>query len=535
MSLLSSLFHRPDRSRETETESSSQKNSHDKLFAQFSRESQLMATPQQLEANRAQLHDLFSSQTWKGLDYSTRCQAVQALENDFSFQQGRPARPVTPIKLPDGHYGGWSPSKETIFLNKNLLETGSLDSGRYATPLPDANIQIFDTIAHEGYHAYQSYALDHPEVHADKEQLREWALNEGKYYQDGRYNLQPQERDAWKYGYTSTREAFQGIQERNGPEPAWQDYQNMVNSCSYENILSVEQARDPQVLEHMEQEMQTACQQQGIFYDYPGREQAETQVREQADLAHGPAPTQEHTAENETWTTRQEATPQQEEAAQLEQAPQQEETAQLEQAPQQEQTDQLEQTPQQEETAQLEQAPQQEQAAQLEQAPQQEQTPQQEETAQLEQAPQQEQAAQLEQAPQQEEAAQLEQVSQQEQAPETFSMEQMAPAAPQQENTQQPLSMEQMQPPQEQEQNAPAQEQGPSLETLTPEQAEPTQDAEAALSMERLRSETPAEAPAQEEGPSMDSLAPARESEADSGSAGERQEQEQEQQQSYGG
>ena len=38
-------------------------------------------TPEQLSANRAQLHDLFSSRTWNSLDYDTKCQAVQALDN----------------------------------------------------------------------------------------------------------------------------------------------------------------------------------------------------------------------------------------------------------------------------------------------------------------------------------------------------------------------------------------------------------------------------------------------------------------------
>ena len=239
------------------------------LFAKFERSSLLMATPQQLSENRNALHDLFSSKNWENLSFEDKKAAVQALENDFSFQQGRPAKTVEVTGLEDGCYGGWSARADKIYLNENLVKNGSLYSDEYATAMSDANIQIFDTIAHEGYHAYQSYALENPDVHEDKAQLREWALNEGRYYDSGaEYNIQPKERDAWQYGNAQTVAAFYGIEQRNGPELGMDDYNAMCQTNSYSEKLAQAQSREPDVLDHMEQEMMEACDEKGINYDF---------------------------------------------------------------------------------------------------------------------------------------------------------------------------------------------------------------------------------------------------------------------------
>ena len=283
MGWFSNLFRREQTQAEQD-----QADQYQHLFSSFDRASMLNATPEQLSANRAQLHDLFSSRTWNSLDYDTKCQAVQALENDFAYQQGRPAKTVEVTSLQDGCFGGWNAGYDTIHLNENLLKSGTLSSNPNAQPMPDANMQIFDTVAHEGYHAYQSYALEHPEVHADKAQLREWALNEGKYYVNGdKYLIQPQERDAWQYGYSSTTQAFQGIEARNGPEPELPkaEYENNALASSYNAALAREQRRDPQVLQTMEKEMETACQQQGIKYDFTG--QSQTAANAPQPQAHG--------------------------------------------------------------------------------------------------------------------------------------------------------------------------------------------------------------------------------------------------------
>ena len=209
------------------------------LFRFYAGRSLTRATEAQRTQCRAQLHDLFASKTWSQLDYDTKCQAVQALEQDFAYQQHRPPKQVIPTKTP--YFGYWSPQDNAIHINTDLLSQGKLSNSLWENPMPDANFQVFDTIAHEGYHAYQSYALQHPNIHADKAQLRQWALNQGKYYPDGnRYYIQPTERDAWKYGHNATTEAFAGIEARNGPEPAdsKQEYLDHAQACSYDNRLA---------------------------------------------------------------------------------------------------------------------------------------------------------------------------------------------------------------------------------------------------------------------------------------------------------
>lgn len=285
-------------------------------------------TPEQLAKSREGLHDMFAAKNWALLDYDARCTAVRLLERDLAFQQGRPAREVRVEPLKDNTYGEWRPETKCIFLNKNLLEKGTLSNASDAVPLEDANLQIFDTIAHEGYHAYQSYALENPESHENKQQLREWALNEGRYYPSGDkgYLIQPQERDAWRYGSEATEKAFQGIEARNGPQPGMQEYQNMVAMNSYEMALNRAQRQDPNVLKTMENEMKAGCEQRGIFYDHTGEEQAAQQ-----ENAFGQRPT-----------------PQQEQPFQMEQTAQQEQLFGQEQPLGQEQPFQMDETVQQE-------------------------------------------------------------------------------------------------------------------------------------------------------------------------------------------
>lgn len=271
MGIFTELFHKPS-SQETEQREEQERQ---ELLSQFSTEAMQSLTPEKLAQNREKLHDLFSAKTWETLDYDTKCQAVQALENEFAFQQGRPAKEILVTPLEDKNYGGWSSGSDKIFLNESLVKNGSLYNDKYTEPMPDANMQIFDTVAHEGYHAYQTYALQRPEVHNDKAQLREWALNEGKYFKEGNvYLIQPQERDAWNYGYQATTAVFQGIEARNGLEPGRQEYQDNAMMSSYQNALQREQARNPQILQHMEQQMEQGCISKGIRYDFGENAQA---------------------------------------------------------------------------------------------------------------------------------------------------------------------------------------------------------------------------------------------------------------------
>ena len=125
----------------------------------------------------------------------------------------------------------------------------------------DANMQLFDTIAHEGYHAYQNYAIEHPGFHKDVKQVKEWAINDEnvKIFDEGdEYLVQPQERDAWKYGSEKTREAFDEIEKYYGAEPGRAMYEKSVEDNSYENALERLWNNNPDGLNQMYKEMMDA-------------------------------------------------------------------------------------------------------------------------------------------------------------------------------------------------------------------------------------------------------------------------------------
>lgn len=290
MGMFSELFHTSSAQGDEPPDGrqAGQQDKQQALFSRFSVPSMQASAPEELAGNREELYNLFSSRVWGHLDYDTKCQAVQALENDFAFQQGRPAKEISVGPIENNNYGGWDKSADKIFLNENLLTNDSLFNDPYVDPMPDANMQIFDTIAHEGYHAYQSFALEHPDVHSDKKQLREWALNEGRYFNDnGRYLIQPQERDAWNYGYQSTTAAFRGIEARNGLEPGRLEYENEAVMHSYQNALQHAQARDADVLRHMEQEMIQGCILWGIPYEFEQASQTIETPPQLLDIQHG--------------------------------------------------------------------------------------------------------------------------------------------------------------------------------------------------------------------------------------------------------
>lgn len=154
--------------------------------------------------NRRELYSNFSYNKWNQLDTGSKWKCLQQLENHFAAEQGRPAVKVLPISSKEvrGDYGGYDPDKNVIYINRDLVEYGTLVGPvdiNHPTQL-DANMQLFDTIAHEGYHAYQGYAIKHPGFHKDMKQVKEWAINDRnvKYFRRGdEYLVQPRERDAY--------------------------------------------------------------------------------------------------------------------------------------------------------------------------------------------------------------------------------------------------------------------------------------------------------------------------------------------------
>ena len=122
--------------------------------------------------SRHELDSEFSPDHWDELSYDERRNCIQELENRFAQEQRRPAKTVNFEKMDGGRYGYWSKSDDCIYINESLVKDSAFQRpDGHLVPQNDANYQIYDTIAHEGYHAYQSYALDNPGVHADQQQL----------------------------------------------------------------------------------------------------------------------------------------------------------------------------------------------------------------------------------------------------------------------------------------------------------------------------------------------------------------------------
>ncbi len=138
---------------------------------------------------------------WEGLSPQERLESLQTLEDKLAEIQGRPPVRVTASSIP-GANGKYDLETRTIMLDAESLNKSS----------PKARLELIDTIAHEGRHAYQHYATDHPGFHANEKEVEAWRENM-KDYSDGRrdgllaYRLQPVEADAWQYGHL-VRDAF---------------------------------------------------------------------------------------------------------------------------------------------------------------------------------------------------------------------------------------------------------------------------------------------------------------------------------------
>lgn len=136
--------------------------------------------------------DDLSPKAWQTLDAGDRLAALQAVEEEMAAIQGRPSVEVVSETMPPGAFGAFD--GERITVNADHLE-GNMPIGEFV-----------DTIVHEGRHAYQAYAVEHPGVVTDGALVQAWADNmaPGNYlsaemYGQEIYQSQPIEADAWSY------------------------------------------------------------------------------------------------------------------------------------------------------------------------------------------------------------------------------------------------------------------------------------------------------------------------------------------------
>lgn len=141
-----------------------------------------------------------SREQWEGLSPKERLGALQTLECKLAEIQGRDPVAITAEIIP-GRNGHYDPGTRTITLNAECLAHSP-------------RLNLIDTIAHEGRHAYQHYAIEHPGFHRNQKEVDAWRENmkPGNYDNGKRdgllaYRFQPIEDDAWRYGHL-VKDAF---------------------------------------------------------------------------------------------------------------------------------------------------------------------------------------------------------------------------------------------------------------------------------------------------------------------------------------
>ncbi len=117
-----------------------------------------------------------------------RAQYLMEFHDNFSKQTGYANNLHFVNGMAPEDCGAFNPDTKRININANLLKD-------------DNAKEIMDTIMHESRHAYQDFAITHPElVSVDMETIRSWEYNINHYispeFDIEAYNYQPVEADA---------------------------------------------------------------------------------------------------------------------------------------------------------------------------------------------------------------------------------------------------------------------------------------------------------------------------------------------------
>lgn len=133
-------------------------------------------------------------ENWYRLREIDKVGVLQQAENRLAELQRRSPAEVLMVDCEPNVYGGYNYGTNQIEISSHLLRSNDVK-------------EVVDTIAHEGRHAYQYQATMFPEIHHDRNEVREWRKNFFNYmrqedYGYELYRSQPLEADAWKYGKT---------------------------------------------------------------------------------------------------------------------------------------------------------------------------------------------------------------------------------------------------------------------------------------------------------------------------------------------
>lgn len=183
--------------------------------------------------SQVRLHGLFSSETWRGLNFTDRINACQEVENRHAVANGVEPCTVAHQQM-DGAAYGWQKG-DTICLNTSLVkdgvfitaytdENGASRQVRTEALAPGWN--VLDTVYHEGTHGVQEQTGAAPETYISPRM-------------DGDlYRIQGIEKEAYAVGQAKTLEALATVEaETNRLDPERDAYFASAQADSFQAAL----------------------------------------------------------------------------------------------------------------------------------------------------------------------------------------------------------------------------------------------------------------------------------------------------------
>lgn len=233
--------------------------------------------PDYFSMDKFELARHFLPESWYETPINEKFRMIQALENQCAREQGRPARNVWIVDTGDhSTLGYFDPQKNEIAVSAYLMN----DGGDYGLAAP---YLVYDTITHEGFHAYEKDRVDGRVADINPDETEVWRKNNAVGYIDGQfvsnyrsppttemaesglysgeelnrrrheYKLQPNETAAYNYAGNRTKEVFDKIQEdRGAPLPGYEQYKNTQEINSPDAILAETNKYDAQFQEHLD-------------------------------------------------------------------------------------------------------------------------------------------------------------------------------------------------------------------------------------------------------------------------------------------
>ena len=145
--------------------------------------------------------EAFNTSNW--IKTADKEQALQNIENSYATQQGRPPCRIVATDMEDSRMTGKYVNEEkVIYINKALLTSQWED-----------RFNAVDTVIHEGRHAYQHYAVEHPGFHPNEIEVTKWKEDFACYIKSDKappymYRFQAVERDAFEFAESEMEKSF---------------------------------------------------------------------------------------------------------------------------------------------------------------------------------------------------------------------------------------------------------------------------------------------------------------------------------------